>query len=32
MTDNNLHKLTFVVLLALACPLALPMMEGLRND
>lgn len=32
MTDNNLHELTFIILLALACPLVLPMMEGLRND
>lgn len=35
MTEHSvkeLHELTLTVLLALACPLVLPMMEGLRND
>ena len=29
---KELHKLTLTVLLALACPMVLPMVEGLRND
>ena len=32
MNDKELHELTLTVLLALACPLVLPVMEVLRNE
>lgn len=31
MIDKELHELTLTVLLALACPLVLPIMEGVTQ-